>query len=139
MYKKFLGSLIMFNLLFPNGISGVTFFEYHSGDLDKANEKHGFKLSRAYLTYKNDISDELSFKFQTDVGQVANDNRWTAYLKKAQLDWKMNNGMKISLGLIGMNMFNVQEKTWGNRFIEKTALDFAGWSSSADLGFNSIA
>ena len=31
-------------------------------------------------------------------------------------------------------MFNVQEKTWGNRFVAKSALDNAGWSSSADLG-----
>ncbi|PPR76983.1 MAG: hypothetical protein CFH06_01531, partial [Alphaproteobacteria bacterium MarineAlpha3_Bin5] len=36
--------------------------------------------------------------------------RWTAYLKKAQLDWKVNDGMKISMGMIGMNMFNIQEK-----------------------------
>ena len=57
-------------------------------------------------------------------------------------DWYVNPFDGLSFGgslnlqsLIGMNMFNVQEKTWGNRFIEKTALDFAGWSSSADLGF----
>jgi len=39
------------------------------------------------------------------------------------------------MGLIGMNMFNVQEKTWGNRFVTKTALDAAGWGvASADMG-----
>ena len=45
------------------------------------------------------------------------------------------NSMKLSMGMIGLNMFNVQEKTWGHRFVEKSALDLAKWSSSADLGF----
>ena len=37
----------------------------------------------------------------------------TMYLKKAQLDWKLNDKAKLSIGLIGMNMFNIQEKTLG--------------------------
>ena len=116
------------NFLLSNDISGVSYFNYSSRD--------GFGLSRTYFTYKKDISDELSFKFQTDVGAVGDDDRWTAYLKKAQLDWTIDEGMKISMGLIGMNMFNVQEKTWGNRFVSKTAIDINKWSSSADLGFS---
>ena len=34
-----------------------------------------------------------------------------------------------------MNMFNVQEKTWGNRFLKKSAMDEFKFSASADLGF----
>ena len=33
-----------------------------------------------------------------------------------------------------MNVFNVAEKTWGFRFLEKSPMDFHGFSSSADLG-----
>ena len=33
-----------------------------------------------------------------------------------------------------MNMFTIQEKTWGNRFISKSAMDESGWSHAADLG-----
>ena len=136
--KNILLIISTFGYLLSNGISGVSFFEYHTGDVDKLGETHGFKLSRAYFTYKNSISDELSFTLQTDVGRLdpqVNDDRWVVYLKKAQLDWKIKNNIKISMGMIGLNMFNVQEKTWGHRFIEKSALDLAGWSSSADLGF----
>ena len=108
-------------------ISGVTYFNYSSDD--------GFGMKRTYFTYKNQISDDLTFTFQTDVGQVGTDNRWTAYLKKAQADWNVSNGVKVSMGLIGMNMFNIQEKTWGNRFVAKSALDTAGWGvASADMG-----
>ena len=161
--------LLTFSLSYAN-ISGVAYFEYEDS----------FALSRTYFTYKTDISDELSFKFQTDVGKiddvntqatgfcsdgtsedqetceaitnicdgssacfwtyaqdvdVDNDNRWMGFLKKAQLDWRVNPNMKISMGMIGMNMLNVQEKTWGNRFLYKSAMDKYGFSATADLGF----
>jgi len=125
--------MIPITFLLSNDISGVAYFSF--------SDDYGFSLSRTYFTYKSDISDELSFKFQTDIGQLnesdddpAEDYRWTAYLKKAQLDWRVNDGIKISMGMIGMNMFNVQEKTWGNRFVAKSAMDVNKYSSSADLG-----
>ena len=111
-------------LLFSNNISGVAYFEFEDS----------FSLSRTYFTYKTEVSDELSFKFQTDVGKVGDDNRWTGFLKKAQLDWKCDSNMKISMGMIGLNMLNIQEKTWGNRFVSKSALDYYGYSATADLG-----
>lgn len=120
-------STIILGIPFANGFSGVSYFGY--------SEDSGFELTRTYLTYKKEMSSELAFTFQTDVGQVGTDDRWDVYLKKAQLDWDLGNDRKISMGLIGNNMFSVQEKTWGNRFIAKSALDKAGWGiSSADLG-----
>ena len=41
---------------------------------------------------------------------------------------------KTSFGLIGMHTYNVQEKNWGYRFIEKSAIDLNKFSSTADLG-----
>ena len=117
-----------FSMLFSSSsISGVAYFEYEDS----------FALSRTYFTYKNTMSDELSFKFQTDVGRLdshVDDDRWTVYLKKAHMDWKVNSNMKMSMGMIGMNMFNVQEKTWGHRFLYKSAMDKYKFSASADLG-----
>ena len=126
--KKMKLTIIMFcfSSLVLGDISGVSYFSF---------SEDGFELKRTYFTYKSQISEDLSFKFQTDIGSNSPvDNRWIVYLKKAQLDWKVNDGMKMSMGMIGMNMFNIQEKTWGNRFLSKSALDLAGWSSSADLG-----
>jgi len=118
--------MFCFSSLALGDISGVSYFSF---------SEDGFELKRTYFTYKSQISEDLSFKFQTDIGSNSPvDNRWIVYLKKAQLDWKVNDGMKMSMGMIGMNMFNIQEKTWGNRFLSKSALDLAGWSSSADLG-----
>lgn len=121
---KILFIMISLGFVFSNNISGVAYFEYEDS----------FSLSRTYFTYKSEISDELSFKFQTDVGKVGTDNRWTGFLKKAQLDWKCDSNMKISMGMIGLNMLNIQEKTWGNRFVSKSAMDYYGYSATADLG-----
>ena len=130
--KQILLLIMSTTFLFSNGISGVAYFKF-------ADNK--FSLSRTYFTYNNSISNDLSFQFQTDIGQLtdsdldpAEDSRYSVYLKKAQLDWLVNSDMKISMGLIGMNMFNIQEKTWGNRFISKSAMDKNKYSSSADLG-----
>lgn len=181
MKKKLLTLFLTLSLSYA-GISGVAYFEYNDN----------FSLSRTYFTYKTDISDELSFKFQTDVGEIDdantqttgfcsdlislnqttceagddgiagdddttpdtdeslddgtwtpqvqdvaidNDNRWMGFLKKAQLDWKVDSNMKISMGMIGMNMLNIQEKTWGHRFLYKSSMDYYKFSATADLGF----
>ena len=57
------------------------------------------------------------------------------FLKKAQLDWTVNPDMKISMGMIGMNMLNIQENTWGHRFLYKSSMDYYKFSATADLGF----
>ena len=57
-----------FSMLFSSSnISGVTYFEYEDS----------FDISRTYFTYKNTVSDELSFKFQVDVGQIDDANTQT--------------------------------------------------------------
>lgn len=137
--KKIILLITIASLSFSDGkISGVSYFGYEDN----------FTLSRVYFTYKKSISDDLSFKFQTDVGKiddassdgqdgdVDNDNRWMAFLKKAHIDWKVADKAKISMGMIGMNMFNVQEKTWGYRFLRKSAMDKYKFSSSADVGMS---
>jgi len=125
--KKFIVLLaVILGIPFADGFSGLSYFGYSNDG--------GFELTRTYLTYDKSISDVMSFKFQTDVGQIG-DERWDVYLKKAQLDWKISLSEKYSMGLIGNNMFNIQEKTWGKRFVAKSALDKASWGvSAADLG-----
>ena len=40
------------------------------------------------------------------------------------------------MGMIGMNMLNIQEQTWGYRFLRKSALDLYKFSATADLGMS---
>jgi len=115
-------------------INGLAFYDYEY-NLSKevfGAEKNSFSFKRVYFTYKSLISDDLSFTFQTDVGNIGDDPGLTSYLKKAQLNW--NGPLNISLGMQGMNMFNVKENNWGFRFIEKSPMDKHKFSSSSDMG-----
>ena len=143
--KKILFVFLALSIILPQGkISGIGFYNY-SHNVSIPDER-SFSFDRIYLTYKNNISDDISFKFQTDVGRLVlveeddngsiilgNKSNLFTYIKKAQLDWKLSFG-KIILGMQGMNIFNVTEKNWGFRFIEKSPMDKHNFSSSADMG-----
>lgn len=147
--KKVLCIMLLSSLMIGEGkISGTGFFNYTSDLTDgvSGSDKSSFGFDRVYFTYKNSVSDNISFKFQTDVGRfdfvdedddgnaiVGGKSHLFAYIKKAQLDWKTPIS-KITLGMQGMNVFNVTEKTWGFRFIEKSPMDKHKFSSSADMG-----
>lgn len=109
-------------------INGDTHFNYNFEDA----ENNAFHISRAYLSIQKKVSNEISYKFQADVGSGGATD-YTIYLKNAKLDWKTSFG-KLTFGLQGMNMFKIQEDTWGYRFIEKSVMDKNKYSSSADLG-----
>jgi len=109
-------------------INGDTHFNYSFEDADNS----AFHISRAYFSFQKKTSEQISYKFQTDVGS-GGATAYTVYLKNAKLDWKTDFG-KITVGLQGMNMLKVQEDNWGYRFIEKSIIDKNKYSSSADLG-----
>ena len=109
-------------------IGGVTYFDYTNSD-----EKSAFNFNRQYFAYAVEISSDIKFKVIFDVGRSATDLRLNTYLKKSQIDYKTSYG-KVSMGLIGTNTYGVQEKNWGYRFIEKSAIDKKSFSSTADIG-----
>ena len=143
--KRVLCIMLLSSLMIGEGkISGTGFFNYTSDLTDgvSGSDKSSFGFDRVYFTYKNSVSDNISFKFQTEVGRfdfvdedddgnaiVGGKSHLFAYIKKAQLDWKTPIS-KITLGMQGMNVFNVTEKTWGFRFIEKAPMDKHKFSSS---------
>ena len=131
--NKIAVALCTFCIIYAEGkIGGVTYF-----DLINSDDSTAFNFQRQYFGYGGDISDQVSFKILFDVGRTnkndGEDSRLVAFLKKAQFDYSTSYG-KISMGLIGMNTYNIQEKNWGYRFIEKSAIDKYRFSSTADLG-----
>ncbi|NOZ76043.1 MAG: hypothetical protein GXO90_11845 [FCB group bacterium] len=109
--------------------SGIVFYQY-SVSPDEAIT-NSFEYSRVYLKYQVRISDQLKYTFISDINPRVSPR--TLYLKNAKMDWKTSLG-KVVIGVQGMNMFPIQEKTWGYRVVEKSAMDRYGFSSSADLG-----
>ena len=144
--KKLLFVLSLVGLMFAGGkLSGVTYFDY-----TKTEKQSGFYFQRQYFGYGGDISEKVSYKILFDVGRTeigtvkyknevgefeekSEDTRLVTYLKKAQINYKSSLG-KFNFGLIGMNTYGVQEKNWGYRFLEKSAIDKYGFSATADIG-----
>ena len=111
-------------------IGGITYFDY-----SKTDDESAFNFNRQYFSYAVDMSDDIKFKFISDVGRSwsGTESRLNIFLKKAQIDYKTSFG-KVSMGLIGTNTYGVQEKNWGYRFIEQSAIDKNKFSSTADIG-----
>lgn len=109
-------------------LNGDVHFHYTYEDADN----NSFNMSRAYFTFAKTVNQNVSYKFQTDIGS-GGPTAYSVFLKNANLSWKSDLG-KMVFGIQGMNMFKAQENTWGYRFIEKSAMDKAKYSSSADMG-----
>lgn len=109
-------------------LNGDVHFHYTYED----NDNNSFNMSRAYFTFAKKMNENVSYKFQTDIGSVGPTD-YSVYVKNANLSWSSDIG-KMVFGIQGMNMFKAQENTWGYRFIEKSAMDLAKYSSSADMG-----
>ena len=122
----------MISALFCGDISGVSYFNYATGDAD-AGEAHGFSMERAYFTYKNDVSENVKFKLQTDVVNQDGDGL-QLYLKNANMEYTATENFTFIYGLQGMNIFSDQETNWGNRYLAKASMDENKWGPSADLG-----
>ena len=113
------------------------FWNYHNDFTKEVTKKSAFELKRVYLGYKHDFNDTFSAKVTYDIGSNSGGSEYTAYVKIAQLDWKLNPKVKLSMGLIGNKQFNDQESLWGYRYAQKGILNEFKFGPSADLGINS--
>ena len=112
------------------------FWNYHYDFTENTIQTSAFELSRVYLGYKYSFNESVSAKITYDIGKNSAGSSHTAFLKIAQLDWKVNSKFKLSMGMIGGKQFNDQEKIWGYRYLYKTLQDEYKFGSSADLGVN---
>ncbi len=114
-------------------ISGRVYFGY-TLDMDEYSDgENSFEVQRVYFTYKKSISENMKIKVNTDVGRLTDGSRLSVYLKHSYLDWTIGKS-RITIGMQPMNVFGTQEKTWGYRFLYKSAFDGFKWVSSADIG-----
>jgi len=121
----------------PNGkVHFKVFWNYHADLSNNATKTSAFELKRSYFGYKYAFSKDITAKITFDVGSDTGGSAYTAFLKAAQLDWKVASGVKLSMGLIGLKQFNDQEHFWGYRYLFKSFQDQNGFGSSADLGVN---
>ncbi|MEC9108706.1 MAG: hypothetical protein VX472_04025 [Bacteroidota bacterium] len=112
------------------------FWNYHYDYSENPQQVSSFELTRVYLGYKYKFDDKFSAKITYDVGKNDAGSNHTAFVKIAQLDYKMDPSIKISMGLIGGKQYKDQENHWGYRYIYKMLQDEHKFGPSADLGIN---
>ena len=98
---------------------------------------NGFLLRRAYLNYDKNISDKFSarFRLEADSNSNSSNNKISVFVKDASLKWKnIFEGTDFIFGIQPVPSFEVSEKYWGYRSLEKTIQDLRGFVSSRDFG-----
>ena len=90
---------------------------------DKAN---AFDNSRTYIGGKYALSDNLTFRYVSDIGHETGGGKFEVFAKYAYLDWKLNNSTHLIFGLQGSRNWSVDEKEWGYRGIRKTPMESFG-------------
>lgn len=119
----------------PSGkVTGKVFGNYLFDMTKDIEKKSAFEINRAYLGYKYKFNNSFSASVTLDVGANDGGSSYTAYLKKAQLDWNVSSVFKVSMGMLGLEQFSDQEKFWGYRYMQKSFQDQYGFGASADLG-----
>lgn len=146
MYKKlaltilicFLTTVPLFAAETPQ-FSGYMFGDYywvagnHNADLEGRN---GFWFRRIYFTFDQKLTDRFSVRLRFEMaspGDFTSSTNMEPFVKDAFLRYSWGRHQLI-LGLSPTPTWEVIEKHWGYRSVEKTPLDLQKFGSSRDLG-----
>src|ERR1035437_6332866 len=126
----------------PNGKPIVTIFSDFTNVTTNSKTNNAIELTRAYFGYGYNFSPDFSAKVVFDVANNAASgvdplkvgvSAFTVFAKNAYGEY--NHGIVTAdLGLVGDNMFSLQESVWGKRYMYKSFQDQYGFGNSADLG-----
>lgn len=120
-------------------ISGYLFGDYywmaqnHDPDLEG---KNGLWIRRIYFTYDKDLSDTFTTRLRLEFngkGDFTTKAKLVPFINDAYLRWKPNRHSAY-LGISPTPTWDLVEKHWGYRSVEKTPLDLQKFGSSHDFG-----
>jgi len=119
-------------------ISGLAYNAFYCDFSKGANNRNGFDITRLYLTFRKDLTENIGIRVTTDIGRVSNDQEkgyYRLYLKYGYIElrkpaWKL----KLLVGLHYVPLLAFQENIWGYRSISKMLLDLEHKQTSSDLG-----
>ena len=109
------------------------FFKDHNAEL---NDQRGIWFRRIYFTYDYKINSSFSTRLRLEMSNEFNFETaisMTPFVKDAWFKYKFSNQALI-IGISPTPTFQVVEKLWGYRSIEKTPLDLQRMASSRDFG-----
>lgn len=112
--------------------SGVVFTNYSYQTEGGAN---AFSVNRAYVNVRGMLSPRAQFRVTSDVRQPdSTGGGYDLILKYAYANWSPGRVSTFSFGLMNTGAFLIQERTWGMRYLFKTALDQYHYAIATDFG-----
>ncbi|MBI4552827.1 MAG: hypothetical protein HY710_11240 [Candidatus Latescibacteria bacterium] len=121
-------------------ISGYMFGDYYyvAADHVPAFEKqNGFWFRRVYVTYDKGLSPEFTTRFRIEMNSPgdfgATSIKLTPIVKDAYVKWTRTR-QNILFGMSASPTWEVVERIWGYRSVEKTPLDLQRMGGSRDFG-----
>jgi len=134
-----LAAFMLLNILplfSADSINGYMIPEYYliSGGTENIDGQHGFWLRRIYFGYDTDLGDGWSARVRLEMNSPAfSSDKLTPYVKNAHVMKKLNANLSLIAGIVEPPSFNMVEKFWDLRQVEKTSADFFKFASSRDF------
>ena len=119
-------------------ISGLVYYDYYynlkNKDLGK-RDLQGFQFRRVFLTLDFDVTNKLSarFRLEPEYQGINTNNKQFIFLKDMFFQYKFDS-FQLFAGLMPTPNFEVEERYWGYRSVERTQSDLRGWITIRDLG-----
>ena len=123
---------------------------YHKWPSTYSSQKSGFEFKTGILGFKNQFNEKVDATIMFDVSKTTRDiknkydtatisytegNNYTAYLKQADIHWKINQYAELSLGMLLSSQYLLtQDKFWDHRYIEYTFQESSKYGYPADFG-----
>lgn len=121
-------------------ISGYMFGDVYymtKNHLAELESRNGIWFRRIYFTYDRKLTDAWSTRMRLEMGTPDgfsdNADKAVPFIKDAYLKYKFNH-QQLLLGISPTPSFQLLEKVWGYRSVEKTPLDLQKMASSRDFG-----
>lgn len=120
-------------------VSGYMFGDYYyvtSNHNKQVEDQNGFWFRRIYLTYDQGLGERLDVRLRFEMnsaGDFSSNSKLTPAVKDAYLRWKYASHSFI-FGIQSVPTWELIEKVWGYRSVEKTPLDLHKFGASRDFG-----
>ncbi|RMH83137.1 MAG: hypothetical protein D6681_16995 [Calditrichaeota bacterium] len=119
--------------------SGYMFGDFYwvaANHIKEIENQNGFWLRRIYFTYDRSIAEAFSVRLRLEMnspGDFTTSSKLSPSVKDAYLKWKSGK-TQVILGISPTPTWEVVEKVWGYRSVEKTPLDLQKMGGSRDFG-----
>lgn len=123
---------------------------YHKLTASPTTAKSAFEVKTGILGFKNQFNEKVDATIMFDVSKTTRDiknkydtatiiytegNNYTAYLKQADMHWKINKYAELTLGMLLSSQYLLtQDKFWDHRYIEYTFQETSKYGAPADFG-----